>query len=77
MTITIDPGVRPAPLTDAERIATLERQVADLKEQRDALQAALLEALRVMAKMDPRGVARWLRQRLEGERSDSPCLPLA
>lgn len=33
MTITIDPGVRPAPLTDAERIAALERQVADLKAQ--------------------------------------------
>ena len=33
MTITIDPGVRPAPLTDAERIAALERQVADLKDQ--------------------------------------------
>ena len=33
MTITIDPGVRSAPLTDAERIAALERQVADLKAQ--------------------------------------------
>lgn len=33
MTITIDSGVRPAPLTDAERIAALERQVADLKAQ--------------------------------------------
>lgn len=32
-----------------------------LRAERDLLQTALLEAMRVLAKADPRGAAKWLR----------------
>ena len=40
--------------------ARLTAELEEAQRQRDLLQAALLEALRVAAKFDPRGAARWL-----------------
>ena len=47
----------------ADQVLTLNNALRDAERQRDAVQAALLEAMRVVAKVDPRGAAKWLRER--------------
>jgi hypothetical protein len=46
----------------SEQVLTLNNALRDVERQRDAMQAALLEAMRVLAKVDPRGAAKWLRE---------------
>lgn len=46
----------------ADQVLTLNNALRDAERQRDAMQAALLEAMRVLAKVDPRGAAKWLRE---------------
>jgi hypothetical protein len=48
----------------AETNARLTEALLQAEEQRDLLQAALIEAMRQIAKSDPVGVARWVRENM-------------
>lgn len=49
-------------LDAAAEIERLRGALTEAQHQRDTLQAALLELMRIVAKFDPRGVTQWLRE---------------